>query len=122
MRLHVVPGESYLFDRGDVGAWPRLARDTTAKARKATAVHEGELLGYEENLDQRLICADAAGYDLQQIVIPATDQVAFDDLVHFPYRRLEASEILAPVIGQRDLGEHHDELAELHQIDMRHSR
>src|SRR3712207_6315548 len=44
--------------------------------------------------------------------------MALDDLVDVPDIGLEAAEIIAPVIGQRDLGEDRDRVAQLPQIDV----
>src|SRR5580765_6275392 len=62
---------------------------------------------------------DAAGHELEEVVVAPADEVAFDHLVHLPDAGLESREVLHVVVAQRDLGEDRDGLAELRDVDMR---
>src|SRR6266702_205212 len=76
-------------------------------------------VAFEQRLDDFLVVVDAARDEAQQVVVAAADQMAFEDLVDFADRRLEADEVLAVVVAERDLGEHRERVAELLQPQLR---
>ncbi|TLY61961.1 MAG: TonB-dependent receptor, partial [Gammaproteobacteria bacterium] len=71
----------------------------------------------ENVFDHGLVVRYAPRQELQQVVIAAADQMAFDHFVDRTDARLELDEVLAMMVVQRDLREDRDGLAQLGQID-----
>ena len=72
----------------------------------------------QDLLDEALVVGDPARHELEQVVVAAADEVALDDLVHGTDAGLEAGEVLQVVVGQRDLREDGDGLAQLGDVDV----
>src|SRR5207253_9836598 len=66
--------------------------------------------------DNRLIVGDAAGYEPEQIVISATHQMAFENLVDLADPGFEPRKVAAAMLRQRDFGEHRQILTELAHV------
>lgn len=63
--------------------------------------------------------SDTARDELEQVVESAADQVAFDHFVDLANGGLELHEVFAAVVGQRHLGEHDLQGAELFELNQR---
>lgn len=71
----------------------------------------------QDVLHHLLIRGDAAGNELQQVVVAPAHQVAFLERVVFPYLQLELDEVFTAVVMQGDLREHHYVVDELRQVE-----
>src|SRR5258708_6661997 len=75
-------------------------------------------VAFQHRLDDLLVMRDAASHELEQIIVSATHEMAFHDLVDLANSRFEPREVPAAMLGQRDLGEYRQEFAELAHIHL----
>ena len=72
----------------------------------------------DEAFHDRLVFGDPCRDELDEIVVPARNKMAFDDGIDLFDSRKKACEIDLPMVFQSDFGEHDQSLAELGNVNL----
>jgi hypothetical protein len=74
---------------------------------------------FQQPLHERLKTGNIRRHDFQEVIVTATDVVAFDDLLVLASTFFEFAEVTGPMAAEGHLGKHDDVAAQLLQRDIR---